>query len=100
MDQDVVLVSSMCVLDTYLICRRSMKLQAAHSDLCEKVVRGLKRLRTETLRPVGELMFAHRTAREMNYLEALRCTPSERIDAWCGASCIDPAAWVWTNLSF
>lgn len=69
-----------------------MSLPAARRDFCEKVVRGMESLRTQTLCRVGESMFVNCTVAERHYLETLCGIPTEKIDTWSGTSCKDSAA--------
>lgn len=63
----------------------------------EKVMQALGRLRTDNLSPVGEVIFVHRTRGTVDDLESLREIPSERLEAWRDAVCVDPVAWVWNR---
>lgn len=75
---------------------RGFGLTVAPRYLCERLLRGLERLRTDVLCTVGKSMFVHRTKGEEVYLEAVRAIPDESLQACHVVSFVDPAAWVWS----
>lgn len=42
-------------------------------------------------------MFVHLTLGEIRYLNALCDILGDRLEAWSGVFCVDPAAWIWNR---
>lgn len=86
--------------DRDVVSRRNERFSACRQDFSEKVTRGLERLRTEILCPVGKSIYVNCTLGELNCLQALQEIPEERLNTWSGVACVDPALWVWDRSQF
>lgn len=63
------------------IRRRGDGPAALRREFYEKNIRGLERLRTEVLCPVGEAILVHRTLDEIEYIKVIHDIPDERLEA-------------------